>query len=278
MNRLALIATFMTLSAASIPVASAYEFYIADDSDAPLRWFRKSLEYRLATTSPAEFAAAELPNLASQAFEAWVGTACGKVPEVGFMGTSSAAQATKPTRLSDPPDNIIVFIASSSKWSTPIEQGGLGNRPEWIAITKISHNTFTGEIVDADIEVNDGGYKFSIDGTPGTDEIDFLAMLTHEVGHYFGLDHSAESDATMYASYSRSPDKATEARTLSADDEAGICALYTDVPESPHEQVDDGDSGNGCATGSGGSLVFGLLMLARLRRRSPSAPPGPTSS
>jgi len=267
MKRSASLLILSTLSLALIPAASGYEFYTAKDSDDPLRWFRRALEYRIATVAPAEFSATDLQALAAQAFEAWVGTSCGKVPEVTFMGSSSTKQGTVPSRLSDPPDNVIVFIESASKWVTPIAQGGLGNDPSWIAITKIAHNTFTGEIVDADIEINDGGYKFSIDGSPEADEIDFLSMLTHEVGHYFGLDHSLETDATMYKSYSRSPGSATDARTLSADDEAGICALYTNVPESPYEQeTGDGDSGNGCAAGASPALL-GLALLAVRRRR-----------
>lgn len=253
--------------------ASSYTFYVAEDSDAPLRWFRRNLEYRLSVVPPDDFPSGDLQGLAAAAFEAWVGTDCGKVPEVVFKGTSNAESSTKAARLSDPPDNIIVFIQSTAKWVAPPAQGGLGNSSSWIAITKISHNTFTGEIVDADIEINDGGYTFSIDDTPAANEIDFLSMLTHEVGHYFGMDHSTNADATMFASYSRDPGSATQARSLSPDDIEGICTLYTDVPMSASESGDDGDSGNGCGGGSApaGPVALALAGLALLRRRGARA-------
>ncbi|MFO0746059.1 MAG: matrixin family metalloprotease [Myxococcota bacterium] len=269
-SRLAL-ATLATTSLLGLAAdtASAYVFYKAQDSDAPLRWFRRNLEFRLSTTEPDDFPAADLLGLAEQSFDAWINTACGKVPDVVYMGTSDAQQGTAPGKLSDPPDNVIVFIHSQAKWVAAKADGGLGNSPTWIAITKIAHNTKTGEIVDADIEINDGGFKFSTDGTPGADEVDFQSMLTHEVGHYFGLDHSLDPTATMFASYSRTADGATQARTLAPDDEAGICELYTDVPLSSFESGDDGDSGNGCAGGGadGGLAALGLLGVIGLGRR-----------
>ena len=45
-------------------------------------------------------------------------------------------------------------------------------------------------------------------------------MATHEVGHFFGLDHSAVISAVMY------PAAPTLLTTLSYDDVAGIASLY----------------------------------------------------
>jgi hypothetical protein len=47
--------------------------------------------------------------------------------------------------------------------------------------------------------------------------------LTHEVGHFLGLDHSTFENATMQANYDLSN---LGARTLSSDDVAGICSIY----------------------------------------------------
>jgi hypothetical protein len=47
--------------------------------------------------------------------------------------------------------------------------------------------------------------------------------LTHEVGHFLGLDHAADSASMMYRWYLAG---SASTRGLTADDTAGICAIY----------------------------------------------------
>ncbi len=240
--------------ASSAGAAHAYEIYRTEKTGEPLRWFvRDTLEMAIAVTPPEETDVSNIGPLVQQAFASWVGVACGTPPVVTVTGTSPALRATTPKSLRAEPDNILVFIRSSAEWTR------FRNSPTWIAITKIAHNPKTGEIVDADIEINDGGFKFSYSGTPNPSEVDFLSMLTHEVGHFYGLDHSANVNATMYATYAGSPERAVAARTLTEDDVGGICALYNDVPvHVPHE------ADTLCALGAMPCLA-GLLVLLRRR-------------
>ena len=96
-----------------------------------------------------------------------------------------------------------------------------GRCPDSIGLT---HSSFErdgdGSIWDSDIELNAFQFTFSVDGTAPGDDLD--SVLTHEVGHWFGLDHSKDPNATMFAEYGGG----TGFRTLSADDERGICAIY----------------------------------------------------
>ncbi len=55
------------------------------------------------------------------------------------------------------------------------------------------------------------------------DGYDFASIVTHETGHFLGLAHSGDSRATMFANYT--PGSAA-LRNLTADDVAGICAIY----------------------------------------------------
>ncbi len=270
-RRFALLPLVLLVSTLFTTESQGYTLYLTDGNDAkceagdedfcpqPLRWWRRETAFSLAQITPGEFALSEVRALVETSFDAWIDADCastpspnGLVPVVTFAGTSDATRATPPATAKAEPDNVVVFIRSSSEWTRS------GNSASWIAITKIAHDQTSGEIVDADIEINDGGYTFSLDGTPTQGEVDFLSMLIHEVGHFYGLDHSLINTATMFATYSQVAGDVTDARTLDADDVTGVCALYTNVPERGSE---DGDGGGGCNGGPVSGLL-GLLALA----------------
>ncbi len=66
--------------------------------------------------------------------------------------------------------------------------------------------------------------------------IDPQAVLTHEMGHWLGLSHSADPFATMY--YAMLPFGIQA--TLEADDRTGVCTLY---PDEGSECINDQDCG-----------------------------------
>jgi hypothetical protein len=78
-------------------------------------------------------------------------------------------------------------------------------------------------LVDSDVIVWDGAYTF-FTGTSGCAGGAYLEdVLTHELGHALGLNHSGDVDATMYPSISWC---AMDMRTLAADDIAAAQSLY----------------------------------------------------
>jgi len=122
--------------------------------------------------------------------------------------------------------------------------------PAALALTSVFARTSTGEIVDADIEVN--GVNFSwADVTrtaPTGTEQDLQNAVTHEMGHVIGLDHTcyfgsgarptdqngapipdcatasaAVMETTMFPSANTLD---TNKRTLAPDDRMGLCASY----------------------------------------------------
>lgn len=92
-----------------------------------------------------------------------------------------------------------------------------------LAKTSVTYNDETGEIYDADIEVNTANNTVTITDDPRKIQYDLQAILTHEAGHFIGIAHSADPGAVMYASYS--PGSTTQ-RKLTPDDVKAVCAAY----------------------------------------------------
>ncbi|MBX3129590.1 MAG: matrixin family metalloprotease [Polyangiaceae bacterium] len=97
-----------------------------------------------------------------------------------------------------------------------------------LALTTITFNVKTGEIFDADVEVNSLQNSITVGDTGVQADLD--SIVTHEAGHFLGLSHSCDTDATMYASYKVGQ---IGLRTLEPDDVAGICALFPPGSERP---------------------------------------------
>lgn len=85
-----------------------------------------------------------------------------------------------------------------------------------IGITQVGFREATGEIVEADILINDN-YAFS---TTSSDASYLGNVITHEVGHFLGLGHGQVSGSTMFYSLSRGQYK------INSDDQAGLYSLY----------------------------------------------------
>jgi hypothetical protein len=73
--------------------------------------------------------------------------------------------------------------------------------------------------LEFDMEIAPGWHWTTSD--TGVD-VDLQSVVTHEFGHALGLNHSANSAAVMYASYTQGSIK----RTLTSDDLAGLNAIY----------------------------------------------------
>tara|TARA_B100000674_G_scaffold482812_1_gene485772 strand:- start:314 stop:1114 length:801 start_codon:yes stop_codon:yes gene_type:complete len=150
-----------------------------------------------------------------------------------------------------------------------------------MAITLLEFSKFTGELRDADILVNNDQKTFDVDSfcDPTGLNYDLQNILTHEFGHFVGLNHSDDSEATMFAD---TFEEECAKRELHPDDEAGFCATYDrgDIisADASAEDIASGsevDSGtsDGCGVRSGHSphgpwlALFGLgLWMARQRR------------
>jgi hypothetical protein len=176
------------------------------------------------------------------------------------------------------------------------EHSGGGLSANTLALTTTTLDTATGEIVDADVELNGwngntgapqdgsaGWYYTCGTGTTCADPpytqssctwTSVQNTMTHEVGHVIGLDHTCVgSYPPPYNACPASVMAATAAHgdlsrlTLGADDVNAICSIYpagqatvTCVPPPP--------SKGGCSTGEAGvAALAGLALAAALGRR-----------
>ena len=199
-------------------------------------------------------------------FDTWGGASCSSFL-IQFAGKTNL-EVTGHLK-EDPSVNMVVF----REWKWPYS-----TRP--VAFTAVTYNVNTGEIFDADIEMNGEDYTFTTRPDEETWKIDIQNTVTHELGHVLGIDHTQIVDATMFDH--AGPGEINK-RTLEEDDIEAVCALYPlvenmmctkveplflfyDFPEEREEEGCSAGSGRGRGAGGLGLLLLALLALASLRR------------
>jgi hypothetical protein len=177
----------------------------------PLFWPQRCVSFAVPALAPlGQPPAEELAQAARLAFERWLSVDCGGAPpsihalDLGFV--ECRRHAFDPVGGNA---NVVTYRADSWPYT---------DRSDAIALTSVSFNLQTGEIYDADIELNALARRFG----DAPDAVDLPSLLAHEVGHFLGLSHTLNPDSVMFGSYR----ERTAPPFLSADDIAGICAIY----------------------------------------------------
>lgn len=148
-----------------------------------------------------------------------------------------------------PNGNQVVVVRDPAKWYGC----------KWaVAMTLVSANQVSGEIVDADIMLNAAHHAFCT-GTCGQDAFDLRNTLTHEVGHMLGLEHSEVPGATMFGG---APSQELAKRDLEMDDQVGICTSYRQAWQDGGCPTDEPPGG--CAVGVAQTSPLPLLVLVLL--------------
>jgi hypothetical protein len=162
------------------------------------------------------------------------------------------------------------------------------NAIDTLALTTLIFNADTGEIYDADIEVNtfqspappEPPVQWATSGDMQDQGIDFSSVITHEIGHFLGLSHSNSFGATMEPSYH--PGDSSLA-SIEQDDIEGVCSALPPGRETARDSCEPRHGfSTACALeksscqlmpghpGALGSALIALLGLSStlLRRRS----------
>ncbi len=189
---------------------------------------------------------AGVQTVIANSYATWIGAPNTSLPVTQGSNSNVSTESSSPSNI-----NLICFVCSD------VQFGGTETLAETITTTADAagqsdghggSTKFAGQIIKADIAFNPG-VQFNTGGTGGTGQ-DLQTVATHEIGHFFGLDHSAISRAVMYPF---APDTLT---TLGYDDVAGISLVY---PKSTP------DVATGTISGTvtlGSAAVFGAHVYA----------------
>ena len=239
-----------------------------------------------------DISADELDALVDQGFRTWSDVSCGegRTPplSVGSQGPIDCDQVEYDCNVPESNSNIVMF-------RDDFDSSTAGLRFGVIALTTLTANLISGELFDADIEINSRDEDFEIANEGGTginpdEPRDLRGVINHELGHFLGLSHSEQRGALMRAAYEGTfipAEDDTEAmcETLGASSTDPECdveplgrdaqCVGQDTTCSGARPVTEDDDGCACevgrppSEGPGAALGVGLAALAcavRVRR------------
>jgi hypothetical protein len=220
-----------------------------------LAWQRQCVSFSVSQRMRPSPSLEEIRDTASASFAAWTAVSCGDQPiGIAVAQTNQLGMCSKPEYNTGARNaNTIIFVEDWSARDLPADAFGL---------TLVWHNPDSGEIYDADMQINEtiGPLAICQHACP-LGAVDLQNVMTHEAGHVFGLGHSQVPGATMSA---RATVGETSKRTLEDDDRAGLCAIYGDFSPAdctPSEFIPDHGFSPQCAdsadTGSKQSTTLG---------------------
>ena len=181
-----------------------------------LFWRNACVSYSINQAASRSISFEDAQRVIDNAFATWVGTTCADGNPVGIAVSNIGPAACGEVKYNADTanQNLIVFRDDGWPYNDPNSTLGL---------TTVTFNAQTGEIYDADMEINSSARNLSTSDKVPANGFDLASVITHEAGHFFGLAHATDSKATMFASYKPGT---TALRTLAEDDIEGLCAIY----------------------------------------------------
>jgi hypothetical protein len=285
-----LTALALTLAASAAPAAAEAYCITTSCNDAPgqtctpsrpgdcgisVKWMRACIGFSVQEDASAQVSLPTVEALMTEAFAAWTDAACadGGSPSISAHNLGPVACDRQEYNRQGGNANVVIFRDEAWPYA------GQANT---LALTTVTYDLDTGEIYDADLEVNSTP-AVALTVGDGDVQYDLPSILTHEVGHMLGIAHSPVAGATMAVEYIPGD---TGLRTLHPDDVAAICSVYPpdenrgtcdptprhgfrDTCGQPAEDGGDCSCRLGPSRGGAVYLALGgaLVWLARRRRR-----------
>lgn len=182
------------------------------DCGIPLYWPDPCVGFSVQKNASRQVSFSAAETTLRQAFDTWMNAPCtgGKTPRLAVVEALPVTCDRHEYNKTTGNANIILF--RDEKWP---------HNAALLALTTVTYDLDTGAIYDADMELNAESYDFTVGDAKI--ETDLLSVVTHEAGHFLGLAHAQDVDTVMFPAY---VPQSIAQRSLSADDIAGICAIY----------------------------------------------------
>ncbi|MGO9839316.1 MAG: matrixin family metalloprotease [Polyangiaceae bacterium] len=179
-------------------------------------WSNACVSYDIQQNASRQVPYATAVQSFATAFSKWTSVTCaGGTRTVSISVTNLGPVECDLVQYSSDQGNQHVIIFHDDSWPYDDPNNTLG-------LTTITFDPSSGEIYDADMEIN-STQPLTVSGPLPAEGYDFMSIITHETGHFFGMAHSGDDLATMYAHYTPGT---TTMRTLTTDDTTGICSIY----------------------------------------------------
>ncbi|MDH4282558.1 MAG: M10 family metallopeptidase domain-containing protein [Myxococcales bacterium] len=186
----------------------------------PLWWPTPCLSYAVDTDGSQWLDASQTRAAVDTGFRAWSSVTCSTGPtDIQFRRLADSTCLTPEYNDRGGNVNTVAFL---DPWIDP-RDGSVLN-PESLAFTVVWSDTGTGEILDADMLINDTRRWARCPTDGSCTEFDLDSVVTHEAGHFIGIGHSLVRDATMFNEASPAGD--IEMRSLEQDDIDATCTIY----------------------------------------------------
>jgi hypothetical protein len=213
-----------------------------------LAWRRSCLSFSMMPRASESPDFERIRDVTEESFRTWTDVRCDHGPVGLRVGQTQALGECEDPEYNQigPNANTIIFVENWRARELP---------PDAFGLTLVWHNPDTGEIYDADMQINETLGELALCGPQCTEgRVDLQNVITHEAGHFFGLGHSTANTATMS---SRARVGEVSKRDLSTDDEQGLCAIYGEDESDPECSSSDFMPENGFSPEcSGGDRVM----------------------
>jgi hypothetical protein len=223
----------------------------------PLWWGRRCVGFSLNQTGTRNLPMDQVRVAVEKAFATWSGVQCPGGKPAGI--SVGELQQTPCGRSEYDPEgkNVNVIVFRDDRWDFK----GVDDN---VAKTVVHFDADTGEILDADIEINTAHNQFTV--SPANVVYDLQTVLTHEIGHFLGFAHSPLPYSVMFPSYQKGT---LDGRKLAPEDIAELCTVYPPdrpgtcdlAPKGGLDLCQPVDSQT-CSAGRSGRASQGWLPLA----------------